>query len=97
MARFLAGHLNAAQPRLRGYRSRRRWLSIMADEPDAFRKGLSIAMRIGVELVAALAVGGGLGYLADSYFDSSPTGILIGVFLGMSAGLLNVYRMASRF
>jgi ATP synthase protein I len=69
----------------------------MADEPDAFRKGLSIAMRIGVELVAALAVGGGLGYLTDSYFDSSPIGILIGVFLGMSAGLLNVYRMASRF
>lgn len=69
----------------------------MADEPDAFRKGLSIALRIGVELVAALIVGGGLGYLADSYFDSSPIGILIGVFLGMTAGLLNVYRMASRF
>ncbi len=34
----------------------------MADEPDAFRKGLSIAMRIGVELVASLIVGGGLGY-----------------------------------
>ena len=97
MAPFLVGHLNAAQPRLRGYGSRRRWLFIMADEPDAFRKGLSIAMRIGVELVAALAVGGGLGYLADSYFDSSPIGILLGVFLGMSAGLLNVYRMASRF
>ena len=69
----------------------------MVDQPDAFRKGLSIAMRIGVELVAALAVGGGLGYLVDSYFGSSPIGILIGVFLGMTAGLLNVYRMASRF
>ena len=69
----------------------------MAEQPDAFRKGLSIAVRIGVELVAALVVGGGLGYLADSYFNSSPIGILIGVFLGMSAGLLNVYRMASRF
>ena len=69
----------------------------MADEPDAFRTGLSMAMRIGVELLAALIVGGGLGYLVDSYFNSSPVGILIGVFLGMSAGLLNVYRMASRF
>ncbi len=68
----------------------------MADEPDAFRKGLAIAARIGVELVAALIVGGGLGYLADSYFSSSPLGIIIGVFLGMSAGLLNVYRTASR-
>ncbi|HZC67111.1 MAG TPA: AtpZ/AtpI family protein [Nitrospirales bacterium] len=71
-------------------------LAMMKDEPDAFRKGLSIAVRIGVELVAALIVGGGLGYLADSYFSSSPLGIIIGVFLGMSAGLLNVYRTASR-
>jgi ATP synthase protein I len=46
--------------------------------------------------VAALIVGGGLGYVADSYFSSSPLGIIIGVFLGMSAGLLNVYRTASR-
>jgi ATP synthase protein I len=68
----------------------------MTDQPDEFRKGLSIAMRIGVELVAALAVGGGLGYLADSYLHSDPLGILVGVFLGMSAGLLNVYRMASK-
>ena len=69
----------------------------MPDQRDVFRKGLSMAMRIGVELVAALVVGGGLGYWADSSFNSSPIGLLIGVFLGMSAGLLNVYRMASRF
>jgi len=68
----------------------------MPDQRDVFRKGLSMAMRIGVELVAALVVGGGLGYWADSSFNSSPIGLLIGVFLGMSAGLLNVYRMASR-
>jgi ATP synthase protein I len=68
----------------------------MVDEPDAFRKGFSIAARIGVELVAALIVGGGLGYLADSYFRTGPVGIIIGIFLGMTAGLLNVYRTASR-
>jgi len=68
----------------------------MANQRDVLQKGLSMAMRIGVELVAALVVGGGLGYGADAYFSSSPIGLLIGVFLGMSAGLLNVYRMASR-
>ncbi len=68
----------------------------MAEEPDAFRKGLSFAVRIGVELLASLIVGGGLGYLADTYFGTTPVLISIGLFLGMSAGLLNVYRTVSR-
>jgi len=68
----------------------------MTDEPDAFRKGLSFAVRIGVELVASLIVGGGLGYWADTYFGTTPVLISIGLFLGMSAGLLNVYRTVSR-
>jgi ATP synthase protein I len=68
----------------------------MESEPTDFRKGLSYAARIGVELVSALAVGGGLGYLGDWYFGTSPWLIVIGLFLGMSAGLLNVYRMVSR-
>ena len=92
--------ISTRPPRMCQDASLARWkpqaLGFMVDQPDAFRKGLSIAARIGVELVAALIVGGGLGYLADSYFSSSPLGIIIGVFLGMSAGLLNVYRTASR-
>src|SRR6266542_3254573 len=50
----------------------------MASEPSDFRKGLSYAMRIGVELISALAVGGGLGYLADWYFGTSPWLIVVG-------------------
>jgi F0F1-type ATP synthase assembly protein I len=68
----------------------------MTNESGEFRKGLSIAARIGVELVAALVVGAGLGYLADWYFDTSPWLVVVGLFLGMSAGLLNIYRTASR-
>lgn len=68
----------------------------MADPSTEFRKGLSFAIRIGVDLVSALIAGGAVGYLADWYFNSQPVGILIGVFLGMSAGLLHVYRTVSR-
>jgi ATP synthase protein I len=68
----------------------------MANQPDEFRKGLSFAARVGVELLAALIVGGGLGYLGDAYWGTDPWLIVIGLFLGMSAGLLNVYRTVSR-
>jgi len=70
--------------------------STLNEQPNDFRKGLSLAGRIGVELVAALIVGGGLGYLGDWYLGVSPWLTVIGLFLGMSAGLLNIYRMASR-
>ena len=68
----------------------------MASQPDEFRKGLSFALRVGVELVASLVVGLGLGFLADSYFSTKPLFIFIGAILGVSAGLLSVYRTASR-
>ncbi len=71
-------------------------LDAMASQPDEFRKGLSFALRIGVELVASLVVGLGLGYLADSYFKTQPLFIFLGAVLGVSAGLLRVYRTASR-
>jgi ATP synthase protein I len=68
----------------------------MATDSGDFRQGLSFAARVGVELVSALGVGGGLGYLGDWYFGTSPWLIVVGLFLGMSAGLLNVYRTVSR-
>jgi F0F1-type ATP synthase assembly protein I len=70
--------------------------STLNEQPNDFRKGLSLAARVGVELVAALIVGGGLGYLGDWYFGTSPWLTVVGLFFGMSAGLLNIYRMASR-
>lgn len=68
----------------------------MASQPNEFQKGLAFAVRVGVELVAALVVGLGLGYLADSYFKTQPVFIFIGVILGVTAGLLNLYRTVSR-
>ncbi len=68
----------------------------MVSQPDEFRKGLSFALRVGVELVTSLVVGLGLGFLADSYFSTKPLFIFIGAILGVSAGLLSVYRTASR-
>lgn len=52
-------------------------------------------MRIGVELVAALLVGVGLGYLLDLWLNTLPLMSLLGFFFGAAAGFLNVYRVAT--
>lgn len=64
------------------------------DKPDDdnARFNLGKAWRIGVELVAALIVGVGLGWLIDRWLGTEPWGLLILVVLGFAAGLLNAYR-----
>jgi ATP synthase protein I len=63
-------------------------------EDDAFRKGLSIAARVGVEMVAATVVGTGLGYGLDRWLGTAPWLLIVGVFLGATAGILAIFRMA---
>jgi ATP synthase protein I len=53
---------------------------------------LGMAFRFGVELVSALAVGLGIGYLLDRWLDTSPWMMVVFFFLGATAGILNVYR-----
>jgi ATP synthase protein I len=57
--------------------------------------GLGIAFRIGVEMVAALVLGVGIGLLLDRWLDTAPWFLLLFFFLGSAAGILNVYRTAS--
>ena len=52
------------------------------------------AFRIGVELVTALLVGGGIGWLLDRWWGTSPILLLLFFFLGAAAGILNVFRAA---
>ena len=63
-------------------------------EDDAFRKGLSVAARVGVEMVAATVVGTGLGYGLDRWLGTAPWLLIVGVFLGATAGILAIFRMA---
>lgn len=57
--------------------------------------GLGLAFRTGIELVSALAVGVGIGFLLDKWLDTTPWFLLLFFFLGAAAGFLNVYRTAS--
>lgn len=53
-------------------------------------------MRVGVELISGVFVGVVIGYYVDTYFDSSPWGLIVFMVLGSAAGFLNVYRVVAR-
>lgn len=53
---------------------------------------LGMGFRIGVEMVAALAVGLGIGWLLDVWLDTKPWLMVVFFFLGAGAGVMNVYR-----
>ncbi len=62
----------------------------LGDESSGFK----IALRVGVELVAALVVGVGIGLILDRWLDTAPWFLLVFFFFGAGAGILNVYRTA---
>ncbi len=57
---------------------------------------LGLALRVGVEMVAAAAVGGGLGWLLDQWLGTRPWLLVVFLVLGFAAGMLNAYRAAMR-
>jgi len=58
---------------------------------------LGLAFRVSVEVVSALAVGLGIGWLLDQWLDTRPWLMLAFLLLGGCAGMLNVYRVAKGF
>ena len=53
-------------------------------------------IRISTEMISALLVGVGMGWMLDRAFDTKPVMMVICIFLGGAAGLLNVYKTAMR-
>lgn len=58
---------------------------------------LGIAFRVTVEVVSALAVGLGIGWLLDRWLGTRPWLMIVFLVLGGAAGILNVYRLALGF
>lgn len=55
--------------------------------------GIGMAFRISVELVTAVGVGIGIGWLVDGWLGTRPWFMVVMLFLGAAAGVLNVYRV----
>jgi ATP synthase protein I len=54
---------------------------------------LSVGLRVGVEMVSALAVGAALGYALDRWLHTSPLLLSLFVLMGGAAGVANVWRV----
>ena len=59
---------------------------------SSLQQGLGLGFRIGIELVVAIVVATGLGWAIDRWFGTRPWGMIVLFFLGVAAGMLNVYR-----
>ena len=55
-------------------------------------QGLALGLRIGIELVTAVIVSVALGWAIDRWLGTRPWVMLVMFFLGIAAGMLNVYR-----
>ena len=55
--------------------------------------GKAVAYTGAIEAVASIMIGGGLGYLADDHFDTSPYLLLVGFVFGFGACFLRLLRL----
>ena len=55
---------------------------------------IGAAFKLSTELVAAVAVGTIIGFILDNTFGTKPWLILIFFFVGVVAGIINVFRSA---
>tara|TARA_B100000575_G_C22586934_1_gene368987 strand:+ start:21 stop:365 length:345 start_codon:yes stop_codon:yes gene_type:complete len=63
-----------------------------SEKPELSKNLVGLAMRAGVELVAGVAVGAGVGYALDIWLGSGPWLLIVCFIVGAAAGMLNVYR-----
>jgi ATP synthase protein I len=57
------------------------------------REAMGLGFRIGLELVVAVFVGVAIGWACDRWLGTRPWGLLVFLFLGIGAGMTNIYRV----
>lgn len=62
-------------------------------EQEGSAQGVGVGFRIGIELVAGVLVGAGLGWFIDSKLGTKPIFMLALIALGFAASVLSVIRI----
>jgi ATP synthase protein I len=73
-------------------RSKRARRQPTAGGRSVLQQGLGLGFRIGIELVVAVVVATTLGWAIDRWLGTRPWGMIVLFFLGVAAGMMNVYR-----
>ena len=55
---------------------------------------MALLGRVATEMVAGVAVGGFLGWALDQWLGTTPLMMLVLLFFGAAAGMMNIWRMA---
>ena len=70
--------------------------SARANNEGSNAASLGKALKISTELVAAVFVGSTIGFLLDNWFDTKPLLTICFFFMGVVAGILNVFKSAKK-
>ncbi len=65
-------------------------------EPQGQGAALGQALKLGIELVAGVAVGGFIGWALDRFLGTAPFLMVVFLGLGAAAGIMSVVRTARR-
>jgi ATP synthase protein I len=84
-----ARRLADLEGRLKEARGKR---ELQPEDPSPSKLGM--AFRLVTELLAAVIVGGGIGWALDRVFGTSPLLLIVMFLLGVAAGMRNVIRTA---
>ena len=70
--------------------------NVQNDNIGSNAASLGKALKISTELVAAVVVGSTIGFILDNWFDTKPLLTICFFFMGVAAGILNVFRSAKK-
>lgn len=69
----------------------------MPKTPGEILRAVGALSTVGLSFVLAIVIGTAFGWWLDEKLGTSPWGFMLFFFLGLAAGVLNVYRITSRY
>jgi F0F1-type ATP synthase assembly protein I len=64
--------------------------------PPSAWKTVGALSTVGLSFVLAIVIGTAAGHWVDQKLGTGPWGFFVGFFLGLAAGILNVYRITTQ-